>query len=333
MIHTVGPIYHSRNQGTGAGQLASCYRKSLEIAVEHDLKSIVCSDISGTYTSSGLTRSWLDRHSLASRRVCTDIRTEKLHRSHWLRSEDSLRLRKGSRYEILIRGSAHLTIWHSSSASCFVRSWRKTKLFISRKYATSVSPHSSIVRDLLPQIFPPSWRFSIASDSLSVVVGEMRVRQFIHHPRTWSIHAIIRMSSTSFLGPYCKARVLVEKRFAIDGSSLFLSYDTTVSVSGTCLRVPEPGERLLRWQQAPSILQVPDDTRLNIHNWRWDWSCVYAWKPWWNHPEHIPTYHLHLNTNLLSIVISRYTGRSELAWRSAPWPFSRNFSVVRNHAF
>lgn len=34
-------MYHAGNKDTRASQLASCYKKSLEIAVEHNLKSIV----------------------------------------------------------------------------------------------------------------------------------------------------------------------------------------------------------------------------------------------------------------------------------------------------
>ncbi|KAF7773268.1 hypothetical protein Agabi119p4_5435 [Agaricus bisporus var. burnettii] len=40
IIHTVGPVYHSEYEDTIAGQLASCYKRSLEVAVEKGLKSI-----------------------------------------------------------------------------------------------------------------------------------------------------------------------------------------------------------------------------------------------------------------------------------------------------
>ena len=36
---------------------------------------------------------------------------------------------------ILICAYVIIILWHSSNVSCFVRSWRKTNLFISMKYA------------------------------------------------------------------------------------------------------------------------------------------------------------------------------------------------------
>ncbi|MEK8022863.1 MAG: O-acetyl-ADP-ribose deacetylase [Candidatus Hydrogenedentota bacterium] len=49
VIHTVGPVYEDGRQGE-AGKLASCYRNSLALAQEHNLKSIAFPAIStGVY--------------------------------------------------------------------------------------------------------------------------------------------------------------------------------------------------------------------------------------------------------------------------------------------
>ncbi len=49
VIHTVGPIYHGGAKGEGE-LLASCYRQSLELAREHECKTVAFSAIScGAY--------------------------------------------------------------------------------------------------------------------------------------------------------------------------------------------------------------------------------------------------------------------------------------------
>ena len=49
VIHAVGPVWHGGTQGE-ADLLASCYRESLELAVEHDAKTIAFPAIScGVY--------------------------------------------------------------------------------------------------------------------------------------------------------------------------------------------------------------------------------------------------------------------------------------------
>jgi O-acetyl-ADP-ribose deacetylase (regulator of RNase III) len=49
VIHTVGPVYHSAGK-TAPQQLASCYRRSLEVASENNIKSVAFPSIStGAY--------------------------------------------------------------------------------------------------------------------------------------------------------------------------------------------------------------------------------------------------------------------------------------------
>jgi O-acetyl-ADP-ribose deacetylase (regulator of RNase III) len=51
VIHTVGPVYSSTDVDVKAGQLASCYQTSLDVAVENGLRHVAFPSIStGIYS-------------------------------------------------------------------------------------------------------------------------------------------------------------------------------------------------------------------------------------------------------------------------------------------
>lgn len=77
VIHTVGPVYHTtKRQGKHTSLLQSCYRRSLDVAVENNCKSIAFSALStGVYgypsdeaadTAIGEVKKWLDTKGKAS---------------------------------------------------------------------------------------------------------------------------------------------------------------------------------------------------------------------------------------------------------------------------
>lgn len=94
VIHTVGPIYHHYADPTdAAAALASCYRRSLELAKQHDLHSIAFPAISTGVYGYPLTdatrvavrevRRWIGDNQEYPMEVtfcCFDRRTEEVYR-------------------------------------------------------------------------------------------------------------------------------------------------------------------------------------------------------------------------------------------------------------
>jgi O-acetyl-ADP-ribose deacetylase (regulator of RNase III) len=91
VIHTVGPVWH----GGGAGEpalLASCYRQSLQLAVEHAIETIAFPAIScgvfgypparAAQIAVASVSDWLSRHDLPQRVLlcCFDARMEQHYR-------------------------------------------------------------------------------------------------------------------------------------------------------------------------------------------------------------------------------------------------------------
>lgn len=67
VIHTVGPVWHGGTQGE-EGMLASCYRRSLEVAAENGLQSIAFPAI-----STGVYRFPLSRAAAIATRTVADF--------------------------------------------------------------------------------------------------------------------------------------------------------------------------------------------------------------------------------------------------------------------
>ena len=90
VIHTVGPIWHGGRQGEPE-QLASCYRRCLELAEAHDLKSLAFPAIStgaygyplaeATQMAVKTVQDWLASHPLPQRVlfVCFGKETERAY--------------------------------------------------------------------------------------------------------------------------------------------------------------------------------------------------------------------------------------------------------------
>ena len=92
VIHTVGPIWHGGNQGE-EGKLRSCYTNCLQIAMEHDLRTIAFPAIStGVYgypkdkaaaVAVGAVSHFLDKHGDSFSKiyfVAFDCQTESIYK-------------------------------------------------------------------------------------------------------------------------------------------------------------------------------------------------------------------------------------------------------------
>ena len=73
VIHTVGPIYHSGDEEKNERLLRSCYRSSLQLAVQHDLKHIVSYVVAVSHAIEGSDGLPMLRHSARSRLAFIDI--------------------------------------------------------------------------------------------------------------------------------------------------------------------------------------------------------------------------------------------------------------------
>ena len=78
VIHSVGPVYSSRNVEVKASQLASCYKRSLTLAAENDLRSIVSACMGSLPEMLPNNTSHTLRHSLRFLQAYTDIQSKML---------------------------------------------------------------------------------------------------------------------------------------------------------------------------------------------------------------------------------------------------------------
>lgn len=92
VIHTVGPVYDDGESGEAIA-LANCYRNSLDLASQHDLRSVAFPCIStGIYgypfeaaakIATDTIQDWLDNHSLPEKIIfcCFSEQDEAIYRS------------------------------------------------------------------------------------------------------------------------------------------------------------------------------------------------------------------------------------------------------------
>lgn len=97
IIHTVGPVYSSKDKAEKAELLESCYKTSLEVAIENDIRHIVCWLSTFCVTPLRL-RELLSRHSLRFLLASTHTPLLTRHALLLTRPGHSLNRRKGARW-------------------------------------------------------------------------------------------------------------------------------------------------------------------------------------------------------------------------------------------
>jgi O-acetyl-ADP-ribose deacetylase len=97
VIHTVGPVWHGGERGE-AEKLASCYRRSLELAVEHSLSSIAFPAIStgvygypiaeATAIAVGTVREFVKEHPLEVIFCCFSAKDLEIYQAELAKEEE-----------------------------------------------------------------------------------------------------------------------------------------------------------------------------------------------------------------------------------------------------
>ena len=134
IIHAVGPVYSESRVKEKAEQLASCYKTSLQIAVEHSLKHVVRLIMVAHVIQS--TDVHDTRHSLQFPPESTDIPLRTLLTSRWILSGNSSIPVQERRYATLYYrpGCIALTYIDSSSVSSSLFGVTRTRVYTSELY-------------------------------------------------------------------------------------------------------------------------------------------------------------------------------------------------------